>query len=279
MIDYKEIFDCVDESHKIDYDFMYSNDLETLTNFVSSKNNELFFSIFLKEGEMICEIDFTKHTLKSPAIIFLPCNTMFQLIETSKNISLTVLVSNNKARQNLLNSFSREISVNKSLKTNPWVLLDKDDYLFVSNHISDIKRIFSYTSNPYRLEALKHLLTSSFYQFFYKFYSPNNQNDYGICNHFFELLESNFIKERNSNFYAKNIGISKGHLEFIVKKKTGKTVKAWIDERLVIEAKHLLKGSSESIESIAQKMAFSSIEVFSRFFKRVAGKSPSKFRQ
>ena len=46
-----------------------------------------------------------------------------------------------------------------------------------------------------------------------------------------------------------------------------------------MEAKRLLKESPESIESIAQKMAFSSIEVFSRFFKRVAGKSPKNFRK
>lgn len=46
-----------------------------------------------------------------------------------------------------------------------------------------------------------------------------------------------------------------------------------------MEAKRLLKESPESIESIAQKMAFSSIEVFSRFFKRVAGKSPENFRK
>ena len=58
-----------------------------------------------------------------------------------------------------------------------------------------------------------------------------------------------------------------------------KTAKTLIDERIIKEAKRMLKESSLSIEQIARELRFSSIESFSRFFKRVAGISPSKSRK
>lgn len=278
-MDYKEIFNQVEECSKIGYDCMYSNDLEILQNFVKCNNKEYFFSIFLENGEIVCEICFKKHIIKSPAIMFLSFNTEFKFIDYSKDISLTFLVSNKGLRLNLLNNFSREVSVNQCLKTIPCKSLNEKGQTFISKHIGDIKQIFSDISNPYRLEALKYLLTSSYYQFFYQLYPPNEQNDYGICNNFFELIECNFIHQRNSNFYAQSMNVSKGHLEFIIKEKTGKTVKSWIDERIIEEAKRLLRETPLSIESISRNLQFSSIEVFSRFFKRVTGVSPSKFRR
>lgn len=52
-----------------------------------------------------------------------------------------------------------------------------------------------------------------------------------------------------------------------------------IDERIITEAKTLLKETNYPIEQIARELRFSSIDVFSRFFKRVAGTSPSKYRK
>ncbi len=66
---------------------------------------------------------------------------------------------------------------------------------------------------------------------------------------------------------------------FLKKRKMKKTAKTLIDERIIKEAKRMLKESSLSIEQIARELRFSSIDVFSRFFKRVAGVSPSKSRK
>lgn len=147
------------------------------------------------------------------------------------------------------------------------------------HHINDIRRIFSYTHNPYRLEALKHLLTSAFYQYFYQLYSYDKVNDFGICEEFFKLLDKHYLDWKHSESYAENLGVSKGHLDFVLRKKIGKSSKRMIDERIITEAKTLLKETNYPIEQIARELRFSSIDVFSRFFKRVAGASPSKLRK
>lgn len=278
-IDFKEIFDNIEDSCKIDYNAMYSSDINLLKIISNGNNNSYFVSIFFEKGEFIFDVDLIKYTIKSPAILFIPFNSMFKVINYQKNASLTFLLSSIALRENLLDNFSSEISVNTKIKIQPLSILNKEGEFFLLHHVNDIKRIFSYTHNPYRLEALKHLLTSAFYQYFYQLYSFDKVNDFGICEEFFKLLDEHYLDWKHSESYAKNLGVSKGHLDFVLRKKIGKSSKRMIDERIITEAKTLLKETNYPIEQIARELGFSSIDVFSRFFKRVTGVSPSKLRK
>ena len=94
-----------------------------------------------------------------------------------------------------------------------------------------------------------------------------------------ELVDFNFIKHKNISFYANRLGVSRGYLDFLVNKELGDSNRWVVEKRILNECKQWLKGTNYSIKEIAEKMEFSSIESFSRFFKRVAGVSPSKLRK
>lgn len=75
------------------------------------------------------------------------------------------------------------------------------------------------------------------------------------------------------------MGLSKGHLNLLLRKKTGRTIRSHIDERIITESKRLLCKTDLSVEAIAVEMGFNSLAAFSKLFKRIAGVSPSKFRR
>ena len=88
----------------------------------------------------------------------------------------------------------------------------------------------------------------------------------GVKAHWLEIfstfknrLEKEYINTRNSKIYASKLLVSYKFLNDIVKKLTGKTVKAFIDDFVTIEIKRYLVSTSlsvkERLEIIKKKLA------------------------
>lgn len=103
---------------------------------------------------------------------------------------------------------------------------------------------------------------------------------------FMELLERQFPIEENhprvqlraASDFAKQLNVHVNHLNRAVKETIGKTTSQLIAERIVQEAKILLKHSSWNISEIAFALGFTEATHFSNFFKKQMQISPSKYR-
>jgi len=96
--------------------------------------------------------------------------------------------------------------------------------------------------------------------------------------HFLLLLENHYISEKKVDFYAEKLNLSSKRLNQILKKKLGKTINQLLQERLLIEAKHLLFAGKENIKEISFSLGFHDSSYFSRFFKKMTNLSPEEFR-
>lgn len=95
---------------------------------------------------------------------------------------------------------------------------------------------------------------------------------------FRELLENNFIAERNISFYADCFNISPQAFSKKIKKELGKSPMQLIQERVILEAKKLLHLSYKSVKEIAGELNFEDEFYFSRYFKKNVGLSPTAYR-
>jgi len=73
--------------------------------------------------------------------------------------------------------------------------------------------------------------------------------------------------------------VSYKYLNDIIKKVSGKTVKAFIDDYVTMEIKRLLVSTSLSVKEISYKTGFEEPPNMVKFFKKNTGKTPLKFRQ
>ncbi|MBU2928747.1 helix-turn-helix domain-containing protein [Winogradskyella psychrotolerans] len=96
---------------------------------------------------------------------------------------------------------------------------------------------------------------------------------------FLELMETHFLNETNSSFYAETIGVSSKRLNQILKEKLNLTAKQIIQQRQITEAKRRLVRSEISPKELAFELGFDSQSSFSRFFKKNVGVSPSTFKK
>ena len=95
---------------------------------------------------------------------------------------------------------------------------------------------------------------------------------------FLRLLAQHYKQERMVGFYADCLRVTPKYLTTLVKKASGRSVSAWIDNYVVGEAKTLLKYSDSSIYDIAKQLNFPNQSFFGSYFRRYVGVSPSQYR-
>ncbi|MFN3847988.1 MAG: helix-turn-helix domain-containing protein [Spirosomataceae bacterium] len=104
---------------------------------------------------------------------------------------------------------------------------------------------------------------------------------------FLELLERQFpidenhteIKLRTASDFAEQLNVHVNHLNRAVKETSSKTTSNLIAERLLQEAKIMLKQSKWNVSEIAYSLGFQEVTHFNNFFKKHTEMSPVKFRK
>lgn len=107
-----------------------------------------------------------------------------------------------------------------------------------------------------------------------------------IANLFLELLERQFpidenhkeINLRSASDFAAQLNVHVNHLNRAVKETTDKTTSQIIGERILQEAKILLKHSPWNVSEIAYALGFTETTHFNNFFKKHMQLNPLKFR-
>lgn len=96
---------------------------------------------------------------------------------------------------------------------------------------------------------------------------------------FKDLLETSFKKQKQVNYYAKEIIITEKRLNQATTKVLGKTPKEIIDDRIMLEAKRILAHTNESVKEIGYELGFEEPTNFIKYFKKHSKVTPTEFRE
>ncbi|WP_224994649.1 AraC family transcriptional regulator [Cesiribacter sp. SM1] len=104
---------------------------------------------------------------------------------------------------------------------------------------------------------------------------------------FLELLERQFpiesptqkIRYRSAIAFAEQLSIHVNHLNRSLKEVTGKTTSQLIAERVIQEARVLLKHTDWNVSEVAWCLGFEDLSNFINFFKKNSGITPATFRK
>ena len=100
----------------------------------------------------------------------------------------------------------------------------------------------------------------------------------GAVERFRALLERRLATEHRVAAYARDVGLSPGHLSALCRRELGKSAGACVRERLALEAKRLLLHTDMTAAQVADRLGFADPAYFARFFRREAGSPPSAYR-
>jgi len=100
----------------------------------------------------------------------------------------------------------------------------------------------------------------------------------GLVAKFKTLIEAHFRSQHAVEFYAERLGLGAKALTMRIARATGRSARALIQERCLLESKRLLAYSDLTISTIAAELGFEDPGYFARFFRKKATVSPGSFR-
>ncbi|WDF45896.1 helix-turn-helix transcriptional regulator [Chryseobacterium sp. KACC 21268] len=100
-----------------------------------------------------------------------------------------------------------------------------------------------------------------------------------VISRFLNLIDLNFKEERSVSFYADKLHISANYLNIISKKSLNTSASSLIQNRILLEAKRLLKVSEMSVKDIVYNLGFYDHASFSKFFRSNTGMTPTQFKE
>ena len=96
---------------------------------------------------------------------------------------------------------------------------------------------------------------------------------------FQSTIEDDLAKSHNATDHIASLGFSERTVNRACQKVTGRTAKAVLNERLVLEAKRLLAHTERPAAAISAELGFSEPTNFHKFFARHTTQRPSDFRR
>jgi AraC-like DNA-binding protein len=92
------------------------------------------------------------------------------------------------------------------------------------------------------------------------------------------FIATNFGNSIGLQEVAKEVNLSPAYLTDLIRRETGKTVGAWIAERRMTEARHLLLATDRPVNQIAESVGYFDSSYFIRLFRRLNGTTPQAWR-
>jgi len=94
-----------------------------------------------------------------------------------------------------------------------------------------------------------------------------------------DLVERDFASGQGVADFARSLGVTPTHLTRCCNQTCGRSALAILNDRILYEARLLLRDTREPIKAISAKLGFTSPAYFSRSFQSQTGKTPSLFRK
>ncbi|WP_434636707.1 helix-turn-helix domain-containing protein [Klebsiella sp. I138] len=99
-----------------------------------------------------------------------------------------------------------------------------------------------------------------------------------VIRHFSRLIESHYREHLPLGEYARQVGLSATHLNYLCREFHGCSALGVLHQRLMLEARRNLQYTAMTVTQISDYLGFSDVTYFSRFFRRYSGVSPKAFR-
>ncbi|MFP3590817.1 helix-turn-helix domain-containing protein [Chryseobacterium sp. SIMBA_038] len=236
-----------------------------------------FMFIIQKKGDFIWELDFREVVLSGPSICYIATGQVHRYLEYKDCEGWFVFVETAlipKVYLEVFNACQNSHQIASIVENN-------DIFSFIPVFESIIKS----ETTPFQNMLISSLTDSLMGMMVKEFIQTQNSEGliggtkYKTVIQFKQLVQANYKELKLVKEYASLLNITPLYLNEIVKEITGFSASHWIHQEIIIEAQRLLYYTDLDIKQIAFQLGYEDYTYFSRFFKKNAGLTASKFRE
>ncbi len=229
-------------------------------------------------GMMKHNINLRHYTIGPKSMLLIPEGTIGEYIDVEPDTRFIMIAFSNSSHIiSDKNIFQNDVIT--KLIANPLHQLSTDE-------CDDIITIYNITRSRISIGDMpsKHEIVINAIRFILSYVSPAllepkiQNNDSILLENFLTLVGRHATSTRELSFYANSLAITPRHLCRVIMRTTGKTVKQWICERIIMEAKVLLNEPGLTIQQISDALGFPNQSAFGTYFKKATSNSPLAYR-
>ncbi|WP_343556241.1 AraC family transcriptional regulator [Sphingobacterium sp.] len=214
--------------------------------------------------------------------------TVVEVLEASEDFECEIVLFKKSFLEETLNNiyFMERFSLLNNVGLN-YLKISENNRLVLKKSFDLIRKKMKEKDHQYRREIIRSLIIILLYEaeniFSQSFCGDTTyENIVGrdkLLADFKDLVQKNFYRERKVAFYSSNLGLTTGQLSRILKERTGRNAKEYIEHILLSQAKVMLKSRKLNVTEVATMLHYENTEEFSRFFKRKVGVSPLRYQK
>ena len=228
-------------------------------------------------------INMSPYTAQAPYLITILPGDIVEYKSISEDFSGLIIIMSKKFTDSLMPDAYKRLPLFFSLRDNPVFPLSEEFLEGIIRYFEMLKRMAQEKDHPYRLEVAQHLTLAFFYGGCVDFHQlidkKKKTHHEMLVEKFLHLVQNHHKKQRGLEFYADKMCLTSKHLSKVIKATSGKSANDLIDERVILEAKALLKSTNMTIEQISDELNFPSQSFFGKYFKRITGMSPKEYKK
>ena len=180
------------------------------------------------------------------------------------------------------------------IRINPCFHLHEDSLTLMNNDFALFRNRLSLPETPFKEEVVGRVMQIFLYDLWTvysaerlrvgEFYSgmmtqvETSDNAARIFLRFLTIVQADSRKQRDVAYYADKLCITPKYLSQISKSVSGLPASEWITFYATFELVSLLNDQSKTLSEVADLMNFETASHFSRYAKKLLGKSPSEYR-
>lgn len=282
----EEIIQAADSKHGKEFNIFNNEELRIEPNISIPFRLDHFTIILVSSGKVDMRLNLIDYVIPANSLIICSPNTTLEFLSDIRKTSFYAV------------DFSIQLLTESALN-NKYIeafgVFTRNDmpvYQLLPEEVQNIKAIMQllYVKNklPQDHPFISELLLNLFKVFFFEIAAALNDEIVNqkiqlnskelLVKRFYGELTANFKVRRDVEFYAEKLHVTPKYLTKCVKELVGKSSSEIIAQMVIVEAKIMLSNLSDPISHIAEELTFSDQFFFSKFFKRVAGVSPSEYR-
>ncbi len=270
----------------IGFEILRIKDLYTYndnTLLASKKRLNFYEIIFIVEGEAKHFIDFDTYSLKKGDIIFIGKNQVHSWQKQRTFDGYILLFTERFLYENQIqfSDLAYDYPFNSVIYNPKTSIADSEIYDTFLTLIELICKEYSLVKNKIRQELLQTLLRTFIVKVQSQLPRVERHSGNESKEQFIQLqkaIDQNIEHTRNAADYVNMLGTTYHQLNSTVKRLTNKSLKAFIDEMLILNAKRLLCDKENNINEIAFMLGFDEPTNFTKFFKKHSLQTPKQFR-
>ena len=242
------------------------------------------FSLFIYAGSATIRIGHENYLLKPYDLLTIMKGKIYQTLDLSSDAKIAICCT-------VENFFDVNPDISKAceaynrLLKNPVISLSENNAADYLASYKNIKKYLSERGHNCRLEIVKsycHIIFNLLCDELMKEKEVTNRHisrKESIYQSFVSHIEKHYKNERSVKFYAEKLCLTPKYLSSVIHQMSGKHASEWLDDFILLEIKALLKTTNMPVQQIAYELNFSTPAHFGKFFKRLTGISPKRYRQ